>query len=98
MIKEFVMANNGLYKDSNTAPKLAIRVTSEQRISTTKVFCPSVFSIDGHEFTDLQFRVLSHFNSSDIISGLLALKRLGIVIHPSSNTFSMRLHTGDFTQ
>ena len=50
--KEFVMAN-GFYKDCKTAPKLAIRVASEQRISTTKVFCPSVFSIDGHEFTDL---------------------------------------------
>ena len=44
-----------------TAPKLAISVASEQRISTTKVFCPSIFTIDGHEFTDLQFRVLSHF-------------------------------------
>jgi hypothetical protein len=32
--KEFVMAN-GFYKDCKTAPKLAIRVASEQRISTT---------------------------------------------------------------
>ncbi len=40
--KEIVMAN-GFYKDYKTAPKLAIRVASEQRISTTKVFCPSVF-------------------------------------------------------
>ena len=39
--KEFVLAN-GFYKGCKTAPKLAIRVTSEQRISTTKVLCPSV--------------------------------------------------------
>ena len=44
--KKFVMANV-FYKDCKTAPKLAIRVASEQRISTTKVFCPSVFTIDG---------------------------------------------------
>ncbi len=31
-------------------PKLYIRVANEQRISTTKVFCPTVFTIDGHEF------------------------------------------------
>jgi hypothetical protein len=44
--KEFVMAN-GFYKYCKTAPKLAC----EQRMSTTKVFCPLVFTIDGHEFT-----------------------------------------------
>jgi len=58
--KNFVMAN-GFYKDYKTAPKLAMRVAREQRIYTTKVFCPSVFTIDGHEFTDLQFRFLPHF-------------------------------------
>ena len=31
---EFIMAN-GFYEDCKTAPKLAIRVASEQRISTT---------------------------------------------------------------
>ena len=35
--KEFVMTN-GLCTDYKIAPKLAIRVASEQRISTTKVF------------------------------------------------------------
>jgi len=50
--KKFVMAN-GFYKDCTIAPKMAIRIASEQRISTTKVFCPSVFTIDGNEFTDL---------------------------------------------
>jgi len=60
--KKFVMAND-LYKDSKTALKLAIRVASEQRASTTKVFCPSVFTIDGHTITDLHFRVLPHFKS-----------------------------------
>jgi len=78
--KEFVVANS-FYKDCKTAPKLVIRVASEQRISTTKMFCPSVFTIDGHEFTDLQFRVLSHFKSSDIILGLPALKQLNVLIH-----------------
>ena len=63
--KDFVV-NNGFYKDSKTVPKLSIRVASEQRISTTKMFCPTVFTIDGHEFTDLQFIVLSHFKGSDI--------------------------------
>ena len=73
MSKEFVMAN-GFYKDCKIAPKLVVRVASEQRISTTKVLCPSAFSIDGHEFTDFQFRVLPHYKSSDIILGLPALK------------------------
>ena len=50
--QEFAMANV-FYKDCKIAPKLAISVASEQRISTTKVFCRSVFTIDGHEFTDL---------------------------------------------
>ena len=71
--KEFVVAN-GFYKDCKHAPKLTIRVASEQRISTTKVFCPSVFTIDGHEFNDLRFRVLPHFKRSDIILGLPASK------------------------
>ncbi len=91
--KEFSMAN-GFYKDCKTAPKLALRVASEQRISTTKIFCPLVFTIDGHEFTDLQFRVLPHFKSSGIILGLPALKQWNVgIIHHSLNTFTM----GDFT-
>ncbi len=57
------------------------------------MFSPSILSINGHEFNDLQFRVLSHFKSSCIILGLLALKQLGVVIHPSLNIFSM----GNFT-
>jgi hypothetical protein len=64
--KDFVMAN-GFYKDCKTASKLAIRVASEQLISTTKLFCLSVFTIDGHEFTEFQFRVLPHFESSDLL-------------------------------
>ena len=83
---------NGFYKDCKTAPKLAIRVASEQRISTTKVFCPSIFTIHGHDFTNLQFRVLPHFKSLDIILGLPELKQLNVVIHPNLNTFTM----GDF--
>ena len=90
--KEFVMANV-FYKDCKTDPKLAIRVANEQRISTTKLCCLSVFIIDGREFTDLQFRVLPHFKSSDIILGLLALKKLNVFIHLNSNNFTM----GDFT-
>ena len=54
--KDFVVTN-GFYKNCKTAPKLSIRVASEQRISTTKLFCPTVFTVDGHEFTDLPFRV-----------------------------------------
>jgi len=83
---------NGFYKDCKTSPKLAMRVVSEKRTSTTKVFCPSVFTIDGHEFIDLQFRVLPHFKNSDIILGLPTLKQLNVVIHPSLNIFTM----GDF--
>ena len=44
--KEFVMTN-GFYKACKTPPKLVIRVGSEQRISTTKVFCPPIFTTDG---------------------------------------------------
>ena len=73
VIKEFVVAH-GFYKDYKTASKLAIRVASEQHISTTKMFCPSAdFSIDGHEFTDWQFRVLPHLKKSYILLGLQAL-------------------------
>jgi hypothetical protein len=86
--KEYVMAY-GFYTYFKTAPKVAIRVATEQRISTNNVFCPSVFTINGHEFTDLQFSALPHFKSSVIILGLLALKQLGVVIHPSLNTFTM---------
>jgi hypothetical protein len=57
------------------------------------MFCPSVFSIDGHEFTDLQFRVLPHFKISNIILRLPVLKQLNVFIQHSLNTFTM----GDFT-
>ncbi len=60
---------NGFYKKFKTAPKLSVREASEQRISTTRVFYPAIYTIDGHEFMDLQFRVLSHFKGLDIISG-----------------------------
>ena len=62
---------------------MVIRVASEQRISTNKGFCPLVFTIDGHEFTDLKFIVLPHFKSSDIILGFPGLKQLGVVTHPN---------------
>ena len=58
--KDFAVTN-GFYKDCKTVPKLSIRVASERRISTTKLFCPTMFTIEGHDFTDLQFRVLPHF-------------------------------------
>jgi hypothetical protein len=51
--KEVVTINGLFYKDCKTVPTLAIRVASEQRISTTKVFCPTFFTIYGHEFIDL---------------------------------------------
>ena len=57
------------------------------------MFCPSVFTIDGHEFNNFQFRNLPHFKISDIILGLPVLKKLDAVIHPILNTFTM----GDFT-
>jgi hypothetical protein len=90
--KDFVISN-GFYKGCKTVPKLSIRVASEQRISTTKLFCPTTFTIDGHDFTDLQFRVLPHFKGSDIILGLPALKKLEVSIRPNLNSFTM----GDYT-
>jgi hypothetical protein len=85
---------NGFYKDCKIAPKLAIRVAREQRISTTRLFVPSVFTINGHEFTDLQYKVFPHFKSQDIILELPALKQLLYVFfHPSLNTFAIE----DFT-
>ena len=80
---------NGFYKDCKTVPKLFILVASEQRISTTKLFCPTMFTIDEHDFTDLQFRVLPHFEESDIILGLPALKKLEVAIHPNLNFLTM---------
>ena len=68
-------------------------MASVQRISTTTLFCPLVFIIDGHEFTNLQLRFLPHIKSSDIIQGLLALKKSNVLIHPSLNSFTM----GEFT-
>ncbi len=62
-------------------------------MSTTKVFCPTVFSIDGHEFANFQFIVLPHFKGSNIILGLPPLKKLNVVIHPRLNSFTL----GDFT-
>ena len=41
----------------------------------------------------MQFRVLPHFEGSNIILGLPALKQLNVVIHPSLNTFTIE----DFT-
>jgi hypothetical protein len=90
--KDFVVTN-GFYKGCKTVPKLYIRVAREQRISTTKVFCPTVFTINGHAFTDLQFRVLPHFKGSDIIMGLTALKKLEVTIHPNLKSFTMKDYT-----
>ena len=50
--KEFVMAD-GFYEDCKTASKLALRVAIGQHISMTRVFGPSVFTLDGHEIVDL---------------------------------------------
>ncbi len=36
-----------------------------------------------------KLRVLPHFKSSDVILEFPALKHLGVVMHPSLNTFSM---------
>jgi hypothetical protein len=84
---------NGFYTDCKTALKLSIPVASEQRIFTTIVFGPTVFTIDGHEFTDLQLRVLPHFKGSNIILGLPASKKLEVAIHLNLNCFTM----GDYT-
>jgi hypothetical protein len=73
--------------------RLSIRVASEHRISTTKLFCPTMFTIDGHDFTNLQFRVLPHFKGSNIILGLPALKKLEVAIHPILNSFTMGNYT-----
>jgi hypothetical protein len=83
----------GFYKECKIVFKQSIRVASKQRISTTKVFCPTVITIDGHEFTDLQLRVLPHFKGSDIILGLPALKKLEVVMHRNLNPFTI----GDYT-
>jgi hypothetical protein len=92
--KHFVMTNGSYKDDCKTAPKLSIRVASEHRIFTTKMICPTVFTIDGHdEFTDLKFRVLPHFEGSDIILGIPSFKNLEVAIHPNLNSFTM----GDYT-
>ena len=58
-----------------------------------KLVCPAMFTIDGHDFTDLQFGVLPYFKGFDIILGLSALKKLEVAIHPNMNSFTM----GDYT-
>ena len=64
-------------------------MASEQRISTTRVLCPTVFTIDGHEFNSLEFRVLPHFKGFDIIFGLPALKKYEVAINPNLISFTM---------
>jgi hypothetical protein len=92
-VSKDLVVTNGLYTDCNIVYKLSIRVASEQRISTSKLFCPTVFTIDGHDFIDFKFRVLPHFKGSDIILGLPALKKLEVAMHPNMNSFTM----GDYT-
>ncbi len=87
--KRFLNAN-GFYNYCKAAPKIAVRVANEQRISTDKIFCPTVFTIDGHNFSGLEFRVLPHFKSADIILGLTSLRDLDVTIHPSSNEFTVK--------
>ncbi len=66
--------------DCKAALKIAVRVANERRVSTDKIFCPTVFTIDGHDFSGLEFRVLPHFKSSDIILGLPAIRDLDVTI------------------
>jgi hypothetical protein len=68
-------------------------VAKEKRISTNKIWCSTVFTIDGQEFTGLKFRVLPHFKNADIILGLLVLRELDLMIYPSSNEFNVRKAT-----
>ena len=75
--KKFLNAN-GFYKYCKAAPKFGFRVANEQRILTDDIFCP----IDGQEFTGLQFRVLPHFKSANIILGLPPLRELDVMIPP----------------
>ncbi len=50
--KRFLNANV-FYKYYKAAPKIAVRVANEQRISTDKIFYPTVFTIDGYDFSGL---------------------------------------------
>ena len=87
--KKFLNAN-GIFKYCKEAFKIVVRVANEQRIVMDKVFFPTVFIIDGHEFTGLQFRVMPHFKSSDIILRLPALRDHDVTIHISSNEFTVK--------
>ena len=84
---------DGFCKDCKTTPNLYIRVASKHRISLTRVFCSSDFTINGHDFTNLKLSFLPSFQSSYILLGFPALKRLEVVIHRDINSFTMR----DFT-
>jgi hypothetical protein len=87
--KRFLNAS-GFYKYCKAAPKIAVRVANEQRISTDIILCSTVFTIDGHDFSGLEFRVLPQFKSLDIILGLPTLIDLDVTIHPSSNDFTVK--------
>jgi hypothetical protein len=89
-VSKGIVVANGFYYDYKTAPSLSTRVANEQHIYTAKVFHPTVFTINGHEFTYLQFRVLRpHFKDSYNILGLPALKELNVVSHLIPNSFTM---------
>ncbi len=89
MSKNFLNANK-FYKYCKATSKIVVSIATEQRIVTDKVFCSTVFTIDGQEFIGLQFRVRSHFKSLNIILGLPSLRDPDVTIHPSSNEFTVK--------
>ena len=81
--EEFALRHNlALQK----APKLPVRVANGARICTRRMVVPTAFTLGGHTYTDLQFRVLPHLKAADVILGLPAMKALDIVVRPSDNT------------
>ena len=82
----------GLTKHCKAVPKVTVRVANEQRISTDKIYCPSLFTVGTESFTGMEFRVLPHFKGSNFILGLPAMKLMNMVIQPSMNSFTIGMN------
>jgi len=73
----------------HSAPKIAVRVASAQRIRSTRVVIPEKLIINGVNYSGIPFRILTTLTAADIILGLPALKALDMSINPASNSVTI---------
>ena len=85
----FVQSNN-LKEYCKLAPKkVAVRVANSQRICATKIFIPKHLSVNGIDFSGIQFYVLPHLKCADVILGLPAQKAMDMIIYPKEESINV---------